>query len=251
MMSNTLNPVHADVSENTDKFVVPDNSANMADVRIGELSTAADSKAFSLDKPAKPDSQQDNQPLNGESNSSPRQKQALPAYDPAQEGVSPGALPGKIENIAAQLAAPVINQNVIMASPGKDGWDKAISQKIVWMVGAAEQTASLTLNPPDLGPLQVVIHVHNDQTDATFSSDNKEVRQALEDGMSNLRDMMKEAGITLGQTNIGQRENRQQEFAFNSTVNHYATRGNTTEQQPTANTNTIVRSGLGLVDTFA
>jgi flagellar hook-length control protein FliK len=31
------------------------------------------------------------------------------------------------------------------------------------MVGSEEQTASLTLNPPDLGPLQVVLSVSNDQ----------------------------------------------------------------------------------------
>ena len=67
--------------------------------------------------------------------------------------------------LSTQQAA---STNVISAYPGKPGWDQAISQKVVWMVGAGEQSATLTLNPPDLGPLQVVIHVHNDQADATF-----------------------------------------------------------------------------------
>ena len=66
---------------------------------------------------------------------------------------------------------------MIQAYPGKTGWNEAISQKIVWMVGASEQSATLTLNPKDLGPLQVVIQVNNEKADATFISENPEVRK--------------------------------------------------------------------------
>ncbi|MGB2831923.1 MAG: flagellar hook-length control protein FliK, partial [Methylotenera sp.] len=67
-------------------------------------------------------------------------------------------------------------KQTIEAYPGKTGWDQAISQRVVWMVSAGEQSATLTLNPPDLGPLQVVVSVHNGQADTRFTSDNAEVR---------------------------------------------------------------------------
>ena len=63
-------------------------------------------------------------------------------------------------------------------------------------------TASLTLNPPDLGPLQVVLSVSNGQADVTFSSNQLEVRQALENALPRLQEMMSESGIALGNATV-------------------------------------------------
>lgn len=126
------------------------------------------------------------------------------------------AMPANFQSTTQINATEAIRQvgssNTINAYPGKTGWDQAISQKVVWMLGAQEQSATLTLNPPDMGPLQVVIHVHNDQADTTFISDNAEVRQALQDGMDNLRNKMSESGIQLGQANVNSGGQMQQQF---------------------------------------
>ncbi len=154
-------------------------------------------------------------------------------------------------NLSAQQVASV---NYIQASPGKTGWDQAISQKIVWMVGAEQQSATLTLNPPDLGPLQVVIHVHNDQADATFISDNAEVRQALQDGMDNLRDKMSESGIQLGQANVNSGQQAQQQFQQsmqNRQSSPMALANTTLGLEKTTQASTLARVSNGLVDTFA
>lgn len=148
----------------------------------------------------------------------------------------------------------VASSNNISAYPGKAGWDQALSQKVVWMVGAGEQSATLTLNPPDLGPLQVVIHVHNDQADTTFISDNAEVRQALEDGISNLRNKMSESGVQLGQTNVstsGQSQNAFQQSAQSQarSVSGAADVGDA--DLLTARSQPLTRVSNGLVDTFA
>jgi flagellar hook-length control protein FliK len=143
--------------------------------------------------------------------------------------------------------------NSITAYPGKAGWDQAISQKVVWMVGSAEQSATLTLNPPDLGPLQVVVSVNNDKADTTFISENSEVRKALENGIPTLRNLMGQAGIELGQTNVGTGK-QQQEF-------QQAARERLASQMPTniapqsaekqTMTSAASRINNGLVDTFA
>ncbi len=153
-------------------------------------------------------------------------------------------------NLASQQIA---SSNNIYAQPGKSGWDQAISQKVMWMVGAGAQTASLTLNPPDLGPLQVVIHVHNDQADTTFISDNDQVRQAIESGLSHLREKMSEAGIQLGQTNINSSNQSQQSFQQSSQNRGLMNtqNGPDSEQiEDSIRTNTQVRVSNGLVDTF-
>ena len=156
---------------------------------------------------------------------------------------------------AAETMQQLGSSNTINAYPGKTGWDQAISQKVVWMLGAQEQSATLTLNPPDMGPLQVVIHVHNDQADTTFISDNAEVRQALQDGMDNLRNKMNESGIQLGQANVssgGQMQQQFQQAAQQARTD--ASVGKNSSASPIEHVNspkTLVRTANGLVDTFA
>ena len=122
------------------------------------------------------------------------------------------------------------------------------------MIAGEQQSASLTLNPPDLGPLQVVLNVTNSQANATFVAAQPEVRQALEAAMPRLRDMLSDAGIQLGQATVSSGSNGQQN-AFD-------------QQQPSSNSRRpdvpSVRfdtpvpagrvqpssSGQGLVDTF-
>lgn len=130
-----------------------------------------------------------------------------------------GATAQKTHEMAMPTSTPVIAQmsqvplNLLQASAtqltekltpqvGTQGWDQALGQKIVWMVAGAQQSATLTLHPPDLGPLQIILNVSNDQADATFISTQPEVRHALEAALPKLREMMNEAGIQLGDATV-------------------------------------------------
>lgn len=154
-------------------------------------------------------------------------------------------------NVALQQSA---SATVIDLYPGKSGWDQAISQKVIYMVGAGQQSATLTLNPPDLGPLKVVVQVHNNQADTTFISDNDEVRRALESGLSHLREKMSESGIQLGQANINSSHQSQQEFQQAAQNRILARLGHPTDQgsaEVAGHSQATVRVANGLVDTFA
>ncbi|PKO46953.1 MAG: flagellar hook-length control protein FliK [Betaproteobacteria bacterium HGW-Betaproteobacteria-22] len=159
-----------------------------------------------------------------------------------------------IQNNTGVAAQHLASTNVIDVYPGKPGWDQAISQKVIYMVGASQQSATLTLNPPDLGPLKVVINVHNEQADATFISDNDEVRRALESGLSHLREKMSESGVQLGQTSISSNRQSQQDFQ-QAAQNRGAltSSGANGGQQAGSETQPGVASRVanGLVDTFA
>lgn len=178
----------------------------------------------------------------------------------AKELTTAPTIQPQVAQIQSQLAAQQITQplgstNMIGVYPGKAGWDQAISQKVMWMVGAGEQSAQLTLNPPDLGPLKVVIHVHNNQADTTFISDNDEVRQALESGLSHLRDKMNESGVQLGQTNVSSSSQSQQDFqqAAQNRVLAQAQSNNGESElvENVVSSRTVARTINGLVDTFA
>jgi flagellar hook-length control protein FliK len=104
----------------------------------------------------------------------------------------------KLETLANPAQVP---GDRIPARVGSQAWDNQVSQRIVYMVGK-EQAATLTLNPPDLGPVQVVLNVTNEGASVAFSSSQQEVRQALENAIPRLREMMSESGIALGNATV-------------------------------------------------
>ena len=85
---------------------------------------------------------------------------------------------------------------------GKPGWGDAVMGKVMWMSSQQINRAEIALDPPELGPLQVRITAVNDQTSVTFSSAHVTVRDALDQGVARLRDMMEGQGINLGDVNV-------------------------------------------------
>ena len=126
--------------------------------------------------------------------------EALPKETPAELSRLAAQLqPGALQQAAAAAAVP---GDKLMGRVGTPAWDQQLGQKVVWMAAGGDQSATLTLNPPDLGPLQVVLTVTNDQADAAFMSAQPEVRQALEAALPRLREMMSEAGIAFGNATV-------------------------------------------------
>lgn len=131
-------------------------------------------------------------------------RDALPEAVALKEAAPAAAAMAPVQQASLALPQAVATQGVdrIAARVGTPGWDNQVAQKIVWMVAGKEQSATLTLNPPDMGPMQVVLSVTNDQASVTFSAAQPEVRQALQDALPKLRDMMGESGIALGNASV-------------------------------------------------
>jgi len=158
---------------------------------------------------------------------------------------------------AALESMPALNE---LASPklaptvGTTAWGQALGEKLVWMTAGAQQTASLTLNPPNLGPLQIVLNVSNDQATASFFSAQPEVRQALEAAMPKLREMMDEAGIQLGQATVSADTPRQNDTSGQPgqrIASRFAAPDETASAGLQAVQPPVPQSGRGLIDTFA
>ena len=173
---------------------------------------------------------------------------------PAGQPVAPAA-----QAFAATVqAANAVASSQLQARVGSNAWEQQLGQKVVWMVAGGDQSASLTLNPPDLGPLQVVLNVSNDSATATFTAHQPETRQAIENALPKLREMMSEAGIMLGDASVsaGSQE-QQQAFAEqargggggNGRYGNGGDDGGTGQQDE--NRPVIRRTVLGAVDTFA
>jgi len=165
-------------------------------------------------------------------------------------------VPALQQTLTVSQQAAIAGQAVDRLAPtvGGKGWDQAVGQKVLWMATNGTQTASLTLNPPDLGPLQVVLHVTNQHADATFITAQPEVKQALENAMPKLREMMDQAGIQLGQATVNsgnpnQQQGGNQQQARNSGPARFG--ADEADVNVAVVPRPVATGGQGLVDTFA
>ncbi|VVE30799.1 Flagellar hook-length control protein [Pandoraea soli] len=126
----------------------------------------------------------------------------------------------------AQTAAPALDAQpqlpvqanlpaalALNARVGTQDWNNQLSQQVVWLSSAHAQTAQLSLNPPDLGPLHVVLNVANDSAQAMFVSQHAAVRDAVQAALPQLRESLANNGIALGNATVSSDSSQQQAFA--------------------------------------
>jgi len=178
-------------------------------------------------------------------------------FNAAMKEAAAGAQPLQAQAAlqTAQLAqqAQATAETHLAPRVGTPDWDGALGQKVVWMVNGEQQNASLTLNPPELGPLKVVLQVTNAQANATFVAAQPEVRQALEAAMPRLRDMLEQAGIQLGHASVDSGSPQERHPAERQMMGTAGGAGSKDGGETiVTGTSTAVRpsSGVGLVDTF-
>lgn len=143
-----------------------------------------------------------------------------------------------------------------IATPVHDPrWAQQLGDRMVWMTRGDIQSAQININPAQLGPIQINISLNGDQMTAHFVAAHQEVRQALDDAMPRLREMLSGAGINLGQANVGSQTPQQQGNGASSMVSNTPRSGNeevilSPNDSASASTRPITQ-GRGLVDLFA
>lgn len=129
-----------------------------------------------------------------------------------------------------------------------------LGERVVWLASRQGQVAGIALNPPHLGPLEVRISLHGGEAGAQFFSPHPQVRDAIEAALPRLREMMAEAGVTLGQANVrGEAFSRQESFG-QETLRHVDLVGDETGLAQGvvggASGGLARLTGLGLVDLY-
>ncbi|WP_191578089.1 flagellar hook-length control protein FliK [Achromobacter insolitus] len=195
---------------------------------------------------------------------------SAPQFQAPQHGANPQeALAHALAAATQRQALPVVNQAAIaqpivpvvmqVATPvGATHWGTELGQQMVMMsnnVRQGMQTAELRLDPPDLGPLRVSLNLADGVATASFVSAHASVRQAIEVAIPQLQQALAQAGISLGQTSVGE-QTAQQEFAQQNGNGSQRQQGGgvavadsgADAAQPAV---TVSRNANALVDTFA
>jgi flagellar hook-length control protein FliK len=113
-------------------------------------------------------------------------------------GAAPSAVALSDPSLAPSAPRQPIGVNV--ESPA---WGAALGARMVWNVSNGVQSASLDLNPRDLGPVNVLLHVSDDEVSLAFNSQHAVVREAIEAALPRLRDMLASSGFELAGVEIG------------------------------------------------
>jgi len=82
-------------------------------------------------------------------------------------------------------------------------WSSEFGHKLLWLAGNDRQVAQLSLHPPQLGSIDIILNVNKESADAHFVSPSADVRGTIEAAVPRLREMFALAGIDLGQVSVG------------------------------------------------
>jgi flagellar hook-length control protein FliK len=183
--------------------------------------------------------------------------EAMPLQSPgpsAQQSQQAGTT-GAIHAAERNAATPAL---AVPSPVGTPQWHQELGDHVVWMANRLENRAELVLNPPQMGRIEVSLSVSGDQANAIFTSTNPTVRDALEASLPRLREVLADAGIQLGQAQVGA-ENARQSAQQEKNGDNFGPGRDSALADATSSRSMIgdaqepveLKMGRGLVDTFA
>ena len=168
------------------------------------------------------------------------------------EAVS-GILMGSSNTTAFSLGSATVSTPM-----GHTQWGRDFSQQVSsfgQQLRNGLQTIELRLDPPDLGPIRISLSMSDNVAQASFISPHAAVRHAVEQALPQLQEQLAQAGISLGQTSVGEQHQPgqgSQNTAMSNTTTTASSSGDAHAADETAQPQIAAqRSHNGQVDTFA
>jgi len=137
---------------------------------------------------------------------------SLPADTLAAAIPAPAAAGASL--LPAAPAAPATTQISVPTPLSSPQWPQDASRQIFNLAqsgGAAGHTVLMHVNPPELGPVHITLHLGDSTAQASFVSPHANVRQALENALPHLEQQLAQAGLSLGQANVSDQQPGQQQ----------------------------------------
>lgn len=101
-------------------------------------------------------------------------------------------------------------QFVIPQQVTDPAWKDGLADKVVWMLGRNQMSAELRLNPANLGPMEIKLSMDQDQASISFLTQHAAVKEAIDQAIPRLREMLDQQNIDLMDVNVDTREGSQE-----------------------------------------
>ena len=115
------------------------------------------------------------------------------------------ALPAAVLSGAVQPAAvrePTAPALAVAAAVGTPGWHEDVAQKFAHVVSLRLGEAEIRLNPAHLGPVGIEISYGDNQASVLITAAQPATRDALEQALPHLRELLAQQGIALGESTV-------------------------------------------------
>jgi len=159
----------------------------------------------------------------------------LPLANPAPVAAHAAALPAT----PAHLPTPQL---------GDAGFAEDVGSHVEWLAGQKISHAVIRVSPQDLGPVEVRLQLDGDRLSADFSSAQAEVRQALEQSLPRLREMLGQHGFELAHAGVGHGQAGDREAASQG---RQGSGGEANGDEPAATAQPVRMARRGLLDAYA
>ncbi len=121
---------------------------------------------------------------------------------------TPVHLPATISQFSSEASlhrAPPLLESI--STPVRDAaWGEMLGERVLVLTERQMKSAEIRLTPADLGPLRVQISVEDGATNVTFQVQHAVTREAIEQALPRLREMLADSGLSLGQTDVSEQD---------------------------------------------
>jgi flagellar hook-length control protein FliK len=174
-------------------------------------------------------------------------------------GSAPAALVPGAGNVAPASQQnplpPQLESMSLTRNADSSEWSNGLSERVNWMINQKQNTATIRLDPPALGKLDVQIKIVDDATMITIQTQTAQTRDLIDSASVRLRDFLQESGYQNVNVDVSQRQDQQQTRS-QTTANTNPDQDDNSGQEQAADHQRQQQqasyfSGDGLVDTFA
>ncbi len=128
----------------------------------------------------------------------------------------------RLQNHTNVLPSSTIQQNTAMLptsletmsvsnSRSAESWGNGIGERVHWMINQKLNTATIRLDPPMLGRLEVSIRVSDDITHVTINTQHAQTRDLIDNASFKLRDYLQENGYQNVNVDVSQEQEQGQQ----------------------------------------
>ncbi|MFT5162168.1 MAG: flagellar hook-length control protein FliK [Alteromonadaceae bacterium] len=157
-----------------------------------------------------------------------------------------------------KMTGPDLTKLQQAMTPNQPDFSQNMKERLTIMMNRGVQSADIRLDPAELGQMQVKMTVENDVTSVSFTVQNSQAKEVLEQAMPKLKEMLAEQGLEMGEGSVNQ-EDQQQALNDQQQNEQGSERGHPTDgldsdgqiEQINAQQMKLTNGALGGIDFFA
>lgn len=113
----------------------------------------------------------------------------------------------KIENMTQAKNEVVVRENILF---NKQELATQMQTQVGMMMARNMKSVDIRLDPPELGSMQVKLSVQNDQASVSFVVSNQQAKDALENSLPKLKELLEQQGLQLADSDVHQQQSQAQ-----------------------------------------